>query len=83
MRFVSPMHRRHPSMRSFDDLSAAVRRHLSEELAFLREREARVARQLGLTDKPRLTIVDEETTTLVTASERSAFEMAAKRDEQE
>jgi hypothetical protein len=53
-----------------------VRRHLMLELEALGREEDQVARTTGLKRKPRLKLVDEETTTVVTSRERAALEVA-------
>lgn len=80
MRAVSNLRRRRPVMRGFDELGSSVKQHLTEELEHLRAEEGRIQTLLGLSQKPRLTIVDEETSTLVTASERAELEAAAEED---
>lgn len=76
MRAAFTLFRRTPVYRRMRDVPARVRRHLMLELEALRREEERVARVMGLRHKPRLTLVDEETTTIVTAYERAELERA-------
>lgn len=81
MRVVTTIRRRRPVLRGFDELGTNARKHLMEELETLRAEEFTVRRLLGLRATPRLTLVDEETTTLVTASKRGELAAAAEDDE--
>jgi hypothetical protein len=76
MRAVSTWLRRTPAYKAMRQVPQRVRRHLMLELETLRREEEQVARTLGLRRKPRLTLVDEETTTVVTSHERAALETA-------
>ncbi|MBK1669646.1 hypothetical protein CKO28_16530 [Rhodovibrio sodomensis] len=76
MRAVSTWLRRTPAYKAMRQVPRRVRRHLMLELETLRREEEQVARTLSLRRKPRLTLVDEETTTVVTSQERAALETA-------
>jgi hypothetical protein len=76
MRAISTWFRRTPAYKAMREVPRRVRRHLMLELETLRREEDQVARTMGLKRKPRLTLVDEETTTVVTSHERAALEVA-------
>lgn len=76
MRAVTTLFRRTPDYKAMREVPRRVRQHLMMELETLRREEDQVARTMGLKRKPRLTLVDEETTTLVTSQERAALEVA-------
>lgn len=56
------------------DLSSRVRRRLLEEIDDLQAEEERVQGLLRLVVRPRLSLIDEETGSLVTATDREAIE---------
>jgi hypothetical protein len=76
MRAVFTLFRRSPDDRGMGQVPRRVRRHLLLELEALRREEEQAQRTLGLRRKPRLTLVDEETTTVVTSHERADLERA-------